>query len=102
MKLPSRRRETSGAFRQYWGSHQSFFKQLLNSVKAKFAIAEAQSALEGGKCVVIGLLTTGEAKANEAAERESRAGRELDSEVANAQCGIALSVGIALSGRYAA
>jgi hypothetical protein len=40
-----------------------------------FAIAETESALAEGKCVVIGLLSTGEAKANEAAERENRAGR---------------------------
>ena len=30
---------------------------------------------------MIGLLSTGEAKANEAAERETRAGKELDGEV---------------------
>ena len=34
---------------------------------------------------MIGLVSTGEAKANEAAERENRAGRELDSEVSTPQ-----------------
>ena len=33
------------------------------------------------RCVVIGLLSTGEAKANEAVDRETRAGREFDGEV---------------------
>ena len=56
-------------------------RQLLNSMKAMFAIAETEAALATGKCAVIGLLSTGEAKANEAAERENRAGRELDGEV---------------------
>jgi len=74
-------RDPSSLFRLYWGAHQSFFKQLLNSMKARFAIQEAEAALARGKCVVIGLLSTGEAKANEAAERETRAGRELDGEV---------------------
>ena len=50
--------------RHFWGAHQAFFKQLLNSLKAKFAIAEAQEAIDRGECVVIGLLSTGEAKAN--------------------------------------
>jgi len=71
--------------RLYWGAHQSFFKQLLNSIKARNAIDETEEALRQGKCVVIGLLSTGEAKANEAAERENRAGRELDSEVSTPQ-----------------
>ena len=71
--------ESSG--RHFWGAHQSFFKQLLNSIKCRFAIEEAYQALCRGESVVIGLLSTGEAKANEAAERESKNGRELDSEV---------------------
>ena len=71
--------ENSG--RSFWGAHQSFFKQLLNSIKCRFAIDETEAALARGESVVIGLLSTGEAKANEAAERESRAGKELDSEV---------------------
>ena len=67
--------------RSFWGSHQSFFKQLLNSLKASFAIEAADEGIAQGYCVVIGLLSTGEAKANEAAEREAREGRELDAEV---------------------
>lgn len=102
--------ENSG--RSFWGAHQAFFKQLLNSIKCRFAIAEAEGALARGESVVIGLLSTGmhpsslghmpcppsqlplatfecwvrvvsagEAKANEAAERAGRAGEELESEV---------------------
>jgi len=74
-------REPGSVTRHYWGQHQSFFKQLLNSLKARFAIAESLKALEQGKCVVIGLVSTGEAKANEAADRALVAGRELEGEV---------------------
>lgn len=52
--------ENSG--RTFWGAHQSFFKQLLNSIKCRFAIAEAEQALERGESVVIGLLSTGEVR----------------------------------------
>ncbi|KAL1504501.1 hypothetical protein AB1Y20_010904 [Prymnesium parvum] len=69
------------AARSYWSAHQNCFKQLLNSIKAKFAIREAEEALRNDMCVVIGLISTGEAKANEAAEREARFGRELEGEV---------------------
>lgn len=75
--------ESSG--RSFWGAHQAFFKQLLNSLKCRFAIEEAEAALDRGECVVIGLLSTGEAKANEAIERESRAGRDLESDVSTPQ-----------------
>ena len=42
------------AARSFWSSHQSFFKQLLNSIKCRFAIAEAEKALARGECVVVG------------------------------------------------
>ena len=74
-------RERGTVTRHYWGGHQSFFKQLLNSLKARFAIDESLKALDEGKCVVIGLVSTGEAKANEAADRALVAGRELEGEV---------------------
>ena len=74
-------REPGTVTRHYWGQHQSFFKQLLNSLKARFAIDESLKALAEGKCVVIGLVSTGEAKANEAADRALVAGRELEGEV---------------------
>lgn len=67
--------------RSYWSAHQSFFKQLLNSLKASFAIVEAEAAISSGECVVIGLLSTGESKSSEVVERESKLGRELESEV---------------------
>jgi len=69
------------AGRSFWGSHQAFFKQLLNSLKCSFAISECEMALERGECVVIGLLSTGEAKAGEAIERATKAGKELEAEI---------------------
>ena len=44
-------------------------------------LLQAEAALARGECVVIGLLSTGEAKANEAIEREVKAGREIETEV---------------------
>ena len=70
--------ETTNTLRTYWGAHQMCFKQLLNSIKAKFAIDEAARAVRHGKCVVIGLISTGEARANEAVERSNRLGVDLD------------------------
>ena len=43
-------REPGSVTRHYWGQHQSFFKQLLNSLKARFAIDESLKALDEGKC----------------------------------------------------
>ena len=48
--------EVPSVTRSYWGAHQNFFKQLLNSIKCRFAISEAQAALDRGECVVVGLL----------------------------------------------
>ncbi len=67
-----------GSPRMYWGAHQAFFKQLLNSLKTRFAIEEARAAIDRGECVVIGLLSTGEARAAEAVER---LGHDLEGEI---------------------
>lgn len=78
--------ESEASKKAFWGAHQAFFKQMLNSLKTRFAIAIAEETLakEPPECVVIGLLSTGDAKATEAVEREMRLGNELDSGVSNA------------------
>jgi len=48
------------AMRGYWSAHQRFFKQLCISIKVPKIAAQAKAALDAGKCVVIGLQTTGE------------------------------------------
>ena len=72
--------------RYFWGAHQAFFKQLLNSLKVRFAIAQTQKALDEGQSVVVGLISTGEAKVAEAIERERQStGGDLTEEVSTPQ-----------------
>lgn len=51
------------------GAHQRFFRALCIAMKVDVAIEEAKKALENDMCVVIGLQTTGEARANDAAKK---------------------------------
>nr|CAD7463383.1 unnamed protein product [Timema tahoe] len=55
---------------QFWGSHQRFFKYLCIAAKVNHAIAVAKEAVECGKCVVIGLQSTGEARTLEQLEKD--------------------------------
>lgn len=52
----------------FWAAHQKFFKYLCIASKVPLVIEIAKEALEDGKCVVIGLQSTGEAKTVEALE----------------------------------
>ncbi|KAG4074462.1 hypothetical protein HA402_015751 [Bradysia odoriphaga] len=54
---------------QFWGAHQRFFKYLAISAKVDHAVKLAEEAVEAGKCVVIGLQSTGEARMNEELEK---------------------------------
>lgn len=47
---------------QFWGAHQRFFKYLCIASKVKYAVEAAHEAIKNGKCVVIGLQSTGEAR----------------------------------------
>ncbi|KAG8237954.1 hypothetical protein J437_LFUL016299 [Ladona fulva] len=55
---------------QFWSAHQRFFKYLCIAAKVKHAVRLAREAVKCGKCVVIGLQSTGEARTLEALERE--------------------------------
>lgn len=55
---------------QFWSSHQRFFKYLCIAAKVKHAVAVAREAVKCGKCVVIGLQSTGEARTLEQLERD--------------------------------
>nr|CAD7429285.1 unnamed protein product [Timema monikensis] len=55
---------------QFWASHQRFFKYLCIAAKVNHAIAVAKEAVECGKCVVIGLQSTGEARTLEQLEKD--------------------------------
>ncbi|XP_065173122.1 protein strawberry notch isoform X2 [Atheta coriaria] len=55
---------------QFWSSHQRFFKYLCIAAKVPHAVAVAHEAIKCGKCVVIGLQSTGEARTLEQLERD--------------------------------
>ncbi|KAJ8954252.1 hypothetical protein NQ318_005848 [Aromia moschata] len=55
---------------QFWSSHQRFFKYLCIAAKVPHAVAVAHEAIKMGKCVVIGLQSTGEARTLEQLERD--------------------------------
>ncbi len=47
---------------QFWSSHQRYFKYLSIAAKVECAVEIASEAVKSGKCVVIGLQSTGEAR----------------------------------------
>ncbi|XP_063926322.1 protein strawberry notch isoform X2 [Zophobas morio] len=55
---------------QFWSAHQRFFKYLCIAAKVPHAVAVAHEAIKCGKCVVIGLQSTGEARTLEQLERD--------------------------------
>lgn len=55
---------------QFWSAHQRFFKYLCIAAKVKHAVGVAREAVKCGKCVVIGLQSTGEARTLEQLERD--------------------------------
>ncbi|XP_063244312.1 protein strawberry notch-like isoform X2 [Bacillus rossius redtenbacheri] len=55
---------------QFWSSHQRFFKYLCIAAKVNHAVVTAREAVKCGKCVVIGLQSTGEARTLEQLEKD--------------------------------
>ena len=55
---------------QFWSSHQRFFKYLCIASKVPHVVEVANEMQKLGKCVVIGLQSTGEARTMEVVERE--------------------------------
>jgi hypothetical protein len=65
----------SMTWRAFWASHQRFFRHMCMAAKVPAAVRMSVAALAEGKCVVIGLQSTGESRtADVVAER----GEELD------------------------
>eukprot|EP00966_Prymnesium_polylepis_P257945 5958484-Prymnesium_polylepis.1 len=58
----------------FWACHQRFFRQLCMAIKIPRTVEIARQALTDGKCVVIGLQSTGEARLEDAL----RAGDDLE------------------------
>ena len=48
-----------GMWQQFWAAHQRFFKYLCMSAKVPRAVRLARQAQREGKCVIIGLQSTG-------------------------------------------
>lgn len=55
---------------QFWSSHQRFFKYMCIAAKVEYAVRVAREALSNGKCVVIGLQSTGEARTLEQLDKD--------------------------------
>ncbi|KAH9676922.1 protein FORGETTER 1 [Citrus sinensis] len=74
---------SSQLWRLYWSGHQRFFRHMCMSAKVPATVRLAKKALAEGKCVVIGLQSTGEARTEEAVTKYVRMssfnhGLELD------------------------
>lgn len=63
-------RERRNCHSHLWGGHQRFFKSLITSFKVPELVRLARQALDDGKCVIIGLQSTGEAHAKRAMDRQ--------------------------------
>uniref|UniRef100_A0A3B4AVS5 Protein strawberry notch homolog 1 n=1 Tax=Periophthalmus magnuspinnatus TaxID=409849 RepID=A0A3B4AVS5_9GOBI len=67
---------------QFWSAHQRFFKYLCIASKVRRVVHLAREEVQNGKCVVIGLQSTGEARTLEALEE---GGGELNDFVSTAK-----------------
>ncbi|KAJ3606064.1 hypothetical protein NHX12_028107 [Muraenolepis orangiensis] len=67
---------------QFWSAHQRFFKYLCIASKVRRVVQLAREEVHNGKCVVIGLQSTGEARTLEALEE---GGGELNDFVSTAK-----------------
>ncbi|KFM25511.1 Strawberry notch-like protein 1 [Auxenochlorella protothecoides] len=61
--------------RAFWGSHQRFFRYMCMAAKVPAVVRMSKAAVEEGKCIVIGLQSTGEARTNDVVAEK---GDELD------------------------
>uniref|UniRef100_A0A4W3IVF5 Protein strawberry notch homolog 1 n=1 Tax=Callorhinchus milii TaxID=7868 RepID=A0A4W3IVF5_CALMI len=68
---------------QFWSAHQRFFKYLCIASKVRRIVQLAREEIKNGKCVVIGLQSTGEARTLEALEE---GGGELNDFVSTCVC----------------
>ncbi|XP_070205689.1 protein strawberry notch homolog 1-like [Littorina saxatilis] len=67
---------------QFWSAHQRFFKYLCISAKVSHCVAIVREAVKAGKCVVMGLQSTGEARTVELVEEQ---GADLNDFVSTAK-----------------
>lgn len=67
---------------QFWSAHQRFFKYLCIASKVRNVVSISRDALNSGKCVIVGLQSTGEARTLEQLEES---GGELNDFVSTAK-----------------
>lgn len=60
--MPDESFKNQKVWAQFWSAHQRFFKYLCISAKVDTVVKIALQAIEQGKCVVIGLQSTGESQ----------------------------------------
>lgn len=80
--LDGERQMRKSMWGQFWSAHQRFFKYLCISSKVRHVVQIAKEAIKNGKCVVIGLQSTGEARTLEQIEES---GNELTDFVSTAK-----------------
>ncbi|KAF7636928.1 hypothetical protein Mgra_00003667 [Meloidogyne graminicola] len=59
-QIPDSKAGRQNIWARFWGAHQRFFKYLCISAKVDSCVRIALQAIKNGKCVVIGLQSTGE------------------------------------------
>lgn len=62
MMLGGNRQVLKNIWGQFWSAHQRFFKYLCIASKVAHTVEVAKAAVADGKCAVIGLQSTGEAR----------------------------------------
>ena len=68
---------SSMIWRSFWAAHQRFFRHMCMAAKVPGAVRMSADALQTGRCVVIGLQSTGEARTADVVGRLGE-GEELD------------------------
>ena len=82
--LKLRNKTDTKAWSLFWSAHQRFFKHLCLAAKVEECANIAQRAIRDGKCVIIGLQSTGEARIMEALEDAADADGYLEDFVSTA------------------
>uniref|UniRef100_A0A914W791 Uncharacterized protein n=1 Tax=Plectus sambesii TaxID=2011161 RepID=A0A914W791_9BILA len=62
MLTDEQRQQTKQMWGQFWAAHQRFFKYLCIGAKVEACVNMSRDAVKNGKCIVIGLQSTGEAR----------------------------------------
>jgi hypothetical protein len=77
-KKKSKKLAPKVVWRYFWSSHQRFFRHLCVAAKVPCVVRLTQQATSEGKCVVIGMQSTGEARTLEMVNRAANASANAD------------------------